>query len=304
MSAAEKARVLLFVGVVALIYLGAAGSIFNYIRGRKQAAWKAAVFVGLAAIGLLCMAYGYFIEPNWLQVTQITIPSSKIPSGITPIRIAHISDLHSDPRPRLEEELADAIEKQHPDVIVFTGDSINSREGLPVFRAFLSRLSRAAPTFVVKGNWDAWYWNDLALFEGTGAHHLDGKAESLEIEGVSLWLSGLDVASESNLDEVLRSAPPKAFTVFLHHYPDMIEEVADRSVDLYCAGHTHGGQVAVPLYGALVTFSRFGKRYEAGLYREKDTTLYVNRGIGMEGGVPRVRFWSRPELTVIDLVPQ
>ena len=89
MSAAEKARVLLFVGVVALIYLGAAGSIFNYIRGRKQAAWKAAVFVGLAAIGLLCMAYGYFIEPNWLQVTQITIPSSKIPSGITPIRIAH-----------------------------------------------------------------------------------------------------------------------------------------------------------------------------------------------------------------------
>jgi len=59
----------------------------------------------------------------------------------------------------------------------------------------------------------------------------------------------------------------------------------------------------MPLYGALVTFSRFGKRFEAGLYREKDTMLYVNRGIGMEGGVPRVRFWSRPELTVIELVP-
>jgi predicted MPP superfamily phosphohydrolase len=84
----------------------------------------------------------------------------------------------------------------------------------------------------------------------------------------------------------------------------MIQEVAERSVDLYCAGHTHGGQIAVPSYGALVTLSRFGKRYEAGLYREKSTTLYVNRGIGMEGGVPRVRFWSRPELTVIDLVPR
>jgi uncharacterized protein len=73
---------------------------------------------------------------------------------------------------------------------------------------------------------------------------------------------------------------------------------------LYCTGHTHGGQVALPWYGALVTFARFGKRYEAGLYHEGDTWMYVNRGIGMTGGwPPRVRFGSRPELTVIDIRP-
>ena len=62
--------------------------------------------------------------------------------------------------------------------------------------------------------------------------------------------------------------------------------------------------MALPFYGALITLSRFGKRFEAGLYRVEETRLYVNRGVGMEGGrAPRVRFFARPELTVIDLVP-
>jgi len=75
-------------------------------------------------------------------------------------------------------------------------------------------------------------------------------------------------------------------------------------VDLYCAGHTHGGQVALPFYGALVTFSKYGKRFETGLYRVGETRLYVSRGIGMEGGkIPRVRFCSRPEVTVIEIHP-
>lgn len=69
-------------------------------------------------------------------------------------------------------------------------------------------------------------------------------------------------------------------------------------------GTPTGGQVALPFYGALVTLSRFGKRYEAGLYRVHDTWLYVNRGLGMEGGwAPRVRFCARPEITVIELAP-
>jgi len=100
------------------------------------------------------------------------------------------------------------------------------------------------------------------------------------------------------------SIPPGEFSLLLYHYPDILGEAATRHIDLYCAGHTHGGQVALPLYGALVTLSQFGKRYEAGLYRQTETWMYVNRGIGMEGGyAPRVRFWSAPELTVIDISP-
>jgi predicted MPP superfamily phosphohydrolase len=73
-------------------------------------------------------------------------------------------------------------------------------------------------------------------------------------------------------------------------------------VDPYLAGHTHGGQVALPFYGALATLSAFGKEFESGLHRVADTWEYTNRGIGMEGGAaPRMRFAARPEVTVIEV---
>ena len=82
--------------------------------------------------------------------------------------------------------------------------------------------------------------------------------------------------------------------------PDAVET----GVDLYLAGHTHGGQLRLPLFGALVTSSDFWKRYEAGRYREGQTTLYVSRGLGMEGlGAPRARFLAPPEIVVWDLHP-
>jgi predicted MPP superfamily phosphohydrolase len=95
------------------------------------------------------------------------------------------------------------------------------------------------------------------------------------------------------------------FRLFLYHFPDAVEEASAANIDLYLAGHTHGGQVRLPFYGALITFSRYDKRYEAGLYRLGAATMYVNRGIGMEGGkAPRVRFLDRPEITVIDVAPK
>jgi predicted MPP superfamily phosphohydrolase len=82
-----------------------------------------------------------------------------------------------------------------------------------------------------------------------------------------------------------------------------MEDAVRAHFDLYLAGHTHGGQIALPFYGALITYSRYDKKYEAGLYREGSTTLYVNRGLGLaHEPMPEARFWARPEVTVIDLV--
>ena len=114
----------------------------------------------------------------------------------------------------------------------------------------------------------------------------------------------MPVGLKAGIDTALDRVPADAFTILLYHYPDEVERARKRRVDLYCAGHTHGGQVALPLYGALLTLSRSGKKYEAGLYRVGETWLYVNRGIGMEGSSPRVRFCARPEVTVILLEPE
>lgn len=308
----EDFVLLLFLATVAAVYLLAALAVARIILHRfgRLAAPSGLqlrmqrIVLALAVAGIACMAYGYFIEPYWLSVTRVRIVSAKLPQGTRPIRLVHISDLHSDPQPRLEEELPDAIAAERPDLIVFTGDSLNSPAGLPVLRNCLTRLAQVAPTFVVKGNWDAWFWQGQNLFAGTGVRELKNEALKFEAGGASLWIAGVPVGGEHKLDETFAALPPEAFTVFLHHYPDLINEVAAKKLDLYCAGHTHGGQVALPLYGALVTLSKFGKRYESGLYRVGETHLYVNRGIGMEGGpAPRVRFWARPEITVIEIAP-
>jgi predicted MPP superfamily phosphohydrolase len=314
----EKIRLGLFVGAVLAVYAAAlvvgvhaAGRALQRRRGltpqplgRTTRRVRAAVLT-LALAGTGCAAYARLIEPTWLDVTHVSVESDKLPRGIRPIRLVHISDVHSDPVARLEDRLPGAIAAERPDLIVFTGDSINSPEGLANFRGLMTRLAAVAPTYAVRGNWDTRQWGRIDLFGGTGAVELENQAVRVALDGGrALWLVGLDADSGDQIESALGRVPAGALTVLLHHYPEEIDRVAAAGADLFCAGHTHGGQVALPFYGALITMSRTGKRYEAGLYREGRTWLYVNRGIGMEGGVaPRIRFFARPEVTVIELRP-
>ena len=305
---------MVFIGLLVAVYVLAAGTIVRWIRHRISGPqppfprWSRRVrrvALCLAAAGIPCLAYGWLVEPYWPEVAHVRIEMPDLPAGTAPIRIAQIADVHSDPTERLEGRLPDILAREHPDLIVFTGDAINSREGLPIFRRCLARIAAIAPTYAVRGNWDSWYFAEVDLFGGTGAQELEAEAVPVSIRGAVLWLGGIAVGRESRLEDVLATIPRGAPAVLLYHYPDLIERVRGHGIDLYCASHTHGGQVAIPFYGALVTFSRFGKKYESGLFHEAGTNLYVNRGIGMEGGpVPRVRFWARPEITVFDLVPK
>lgn len=271
------------------------------IRNRMRPA-----LLALLACGALCAAYGWFVEPYWPQVTRARIVTPRLAPGTTPIRVVLLSDLHCDPKPRLEERLPDLVAAQRPDVIVYTGDSINSVRALPIFRSCMTRLANVAPTFAVRGNWDVWYWHDVELFEGTGVRELDGDSVSVDVRGTSVWIGGVAVRHEDRAPALLAGIPGNGPALFLYHYPypDVVPEAERGRLDLQCAGHTHGGQVALPWYGALITLSKYGKRYEAGLYPVGASHLYVNRGIGLEGGgAPRVRFFARPEITVVELVP-
>jgi uncharacterized protein len=313
MLPSEAVRVSLFVSSVFAVYFAAGALVLKSARRRfstraapptpRETKARRVIFA-LAALGSLCIAYGTFVEPYWLEVTRTRVESPKIRAGSGSVRIALVSDLHSDPKPRLEERLPQAIAAEKPDLIAFTGDSINSPKSLPVFKICMERLAAVAPVFAVRGNWDAEKWRDIDLFGGTGALELNGIPVHLTVRGVGLTIVGLPLGSHHPTGELLGKLPPKDFTIFLYHTPDRIFEAARSKLDLYLAGHTHGGQVALPFYGALVTASRFGKRFEAGLYRVDHTWLYVNRGIGMEGNFsPRVRFCARPEVTIIEVWP-
>jgi predicted MPP superfamily phosphohydrolase len=114
-------------------------------------------------------------------------------------------------------------------------------------------------------------------------------------------LCGAPYDEPERIAECLR-ANPEGFRLVAYHTPDLVEELAPLEPDLYLAGHTHGGQVRMPFYGALLTMSRFDKKYEMGLHTVGGTSLFVSRGIGFEPRMPRIRFLCRPEIAVIDVV--
>ena len=183
--------------------------------------------------------------------------------------------------------------------VLLTGDYLNTdASGAENALRFIAQeITAPGGMFAIAGNWDAREWSRaMPILADEGVQRVDGEMVALLVNGVNLRLFG-------GLGKVLQhERPGRSFDILLEHTPDLIEEAAG-IVDLYLCGHTHGGQVRVPLLGAVVTLSKFWKRYEMGLYTVNGTTLYVNRGIGMEGGTaPRVRFLAPPEIAVLDIV--
>jgi uncharacterized protein len=257
----------------------------------------------VALLGVGCMLYGYFIEPNWVEVNGMTLRSAKLKD--TGFRIVQITDLHCDWAIRNEEKMVRIINDLEPDLIVATGDFLNHSQGLPHLRDSLARLTAPLGKFAVTGNQDLRWLPRFDLLEGTGFRWLDGETALVTKGAESIGMAGIGFARSTPRMDPIQALPADRFNVFLFHTPDLIEETSGPGVDLYLCGHTHGGQVVLPWYGALITFSKFGKKYESGRYRAGETTLYVNRGLGLEPRPgPQVRFLARPEIAVFDILPE
>jgi predicted MPP superfamily phosphohydrolase len=301
----------IFLSAVATVYVLEASLLVRFVSGKlagkrigvRLLSKPAILLHSLALLGIVCLLYSYFIEPYWIDVRTVTVATEKFKN--TSLRIVQISDLHCDRTLRNEKKMVDIVNSLTPDIVVFTGDALNSPEALQTFREVMGKLKAGIGKYAVRGNFDVWYWKDLNLFAKTGFKVLDKETVRLSKNGETFSITGLSCEYLRKGNYVFESVPGDGYSIFLCHYPDLIEGVKGANVDLYLAGHTHGGQVAVPFYGALITLSKYGKRYESGKYVVGKTILYVNRGIGMEGGAaPRIRFWSRPEITVFDITPK
>ncbi|MHC4475071.1 MAG: metallophosphoesterase [Planctomycetota bacterium] len=310
MATSELIAALLFVAVIFAVYcfelVLVAVFAYNKLKGRKTSnilRRKYALFVhALAIIGMFCFVYGYFIEPYWIEVNIIPIHTEKLAN--TSFRIVHFSDTHCDKKIINEDKLVELVRSLKPDVVVFTGDALNTGAALPLFKDTMSNLNAALAKLAVHGNFDINSWSDLDLYGGTGFQLLDQKTVTLEKDGEKIALSGLGCQHHYRFRGLLEDVNEDLFSVFLYHFSDLVEDLGGLNVDLYLCGHTHGGQVVLPFYGALITLSKFGKKYESGMYKVNDTIVYVNRGIGLEvHPAPKVRFLARPEITVFDIKP-
>ena len=299
----------LILGIIILVYSVEILLFLRFIinktkhkKGKPELSGKKTLFIHFVAItGILCFLYGYFIEPYWIEVKNVDILTNKFKN--TTLKIVQISDLHTYINTKDKNDLATIINPLKPDIIVFTGDTLSKIQALPLFKNTMKRLKADIGKYAVLGNYDIWNWHYLDLFGNTGFKLLNEENIRLKKRGEVFYISGLTCAYPDKYYDVLKNIPKNVYSVFLYHYPDLIESLKSLNVDLYLAGHTHGGQVALPFYGALVTLSEYGKKYESGQYKVGKTILYVNRGIGTEAGAP-VRFWARPEITVFNIRPK
>lgn len=268
---------------------------------------------GLQCIGTALVLYSFWYEPHRLTVTRQTLQSPKL--GFTrPLRVLHLGDLHVErltPRERAVTRLARELE---PDVILFSGDFLNlsyTQDELAHqhARSVLAEWRAPKGVYVVSGSPAV---DPHAIVEKlVGALPnlvwLRDETATLEHEGKTIEIVGLHCTHRPFLDgptltRVLNGADRERFRILLYHSPDLAPEASAAGIDLQLSGHTHGGQVRFPLYGALYASSLYGKRFEVGRKQVGALTLYVTRGIGLEGcGAPRVRFNCPPEIILWEL---
>lgn len=261
---------------------------------------------------MLCVSFGFlmagtyslFIEPFRLEVVHKAIPLVQFPRGDAPLRVVVIADLQTAFFGPVERKVPKLVEDLRPDLILLAGDyatmGLDCSEQIESARYVFSRIRAPGGIFAVSSDSESLEVRKRIL-AGLPITYLENEHRKLRVGGREIYIVGL-LNERPRPDEAFREIPEDSFRILLLHNPDRIQLIGKHRVDLAVAGHTHGGQIKLPLLGPLITFCSLDREYVSGLSEYKGTPLYVSRGIGMEGGfAPRVRFLCRPELTLLEL---
>lgn len=278
--------------------------------------------LGLAALPFASMLYGITRGKYNYKVKDLNLDFPNLPTAFHNFKIVQISDIHSGSFDSVEDVQrgVDMINAQNPDVVLFTGDLVNSdsREVIPFIEVF---KSIKAPVYSVLGNHDYSHYNRWeskeAMYENAALmdvyqrqmnfellkneHRIFEKdGEEIALIGVENWGQGF--SQQGDLDKALAGVDTNLFKILMSHDPTHWDEKTiphKTKVDLTLAGHTHGMQFGVDIPGFKWSPSAFRYKRWSGLYEQASQYLYVNRGFGFIGFPGRVGMW--PEITAITL---
>ncbi len=261
----------------------------------KRLRWLIIIGCGLSLI------FYMVFQVNSIAVTKYNIPIENLPSSFEGFTILHLTDLHSKEYGENQKRLLDLIDRNKFDIIVITGDIIDKNN--PDINSAVSLINGlTVPVFFVPGNheWLSGYdirdpliSLNVQILENDNYKFIRGDDH--------IWIIGVDdpYLGKDNLDLALEGIDYTSSRLLLAHDPTILQSAVNM-VDLVMAGHTHGGQIRLPVIGGLfVPGQGFFPQYDYGLYYEESTFMVINGGLG-ESVLP-IRFFNRPEIVLITL---
>jgi hypothetical protein len=279
------------------------------------------VVVVLVAAALA--AWTFWWEPSSLTVRRVELSVPRWPAGLRGLKVALLTDLHVGSPYMTTGKLRRVVERtngERPDLVLLLGDFViggkrdeGGKGGGVVGGTFvepepiaaeLKNLRAPLGVFAVLGNHDWWYDGERVTraLEGAGLVVLENRAVRVGAEGRGLWLAGVaDLwTRRPDIEGTLKQADTDEPVLLFTHNPDLFPEVPER-VSLTLGGHTHGGQVNLPIVGRAVVPSRYGRRYAFGHVVEGGRHLYVGGGVGTS--IIPARFRVPPEVLILTLGP-
>jgi len=278
--------------------------------GRKRNGKRLALAIAVAAV---CLSGFIYWQNNHLVTTAIRYVHPGLPDSFEDYTIVHVSDLHNKSFGANQKRLVRATGRANPDLIVITGDLIDSkRTDIGAAMSYIEQAAALAPTYYVTGNHEKWSGVYAELSERlleAGVVIMDDRRAELAKDGDTIELLGLKdpaftpAISDRDLERKLAALRPSQSdkpALLLSHRPEKLQLYANAGIDLVFSGHAHGGQFRIPFVGGLIAPDQgLFPRYTSGLHTEGDTSMIVSRGLG--NSIIPVRIWNRPELVVVTL---
>lgn len=282
----------------------------NKIDSQKKLSKKKSWKKRLVILFVIMIVFGIFFwfENHHLVASEYDIVSEKVGADLDGYRIVQISDLHNALFGNANEKLIVKIIEEKPDIIVITGDIVDSNHTrMEVALSFVEAAARICPVYYVTGNHEYWLLKteQQRLFSGitnAGATLLYNEGIVIEQGADKFVLLGLDDQDlmTDKLGVLMSQVKEDQLSLLLAHEPQYIDHYAEFGVDVVMAGHAHGGQFRLPFIGAVVAPDQgFHPTYTQGLYEEKDTKMIVSRGLG--NSVIPVRLFNDPEIVTVTL---
>ena len=281
--------------------------------------WNKKHWLCVIAICLVVISVWILLGNTKLEITEYFVASARIPVPFDGFEIAQISDLHNAEFGDENKDLLVLLSQIKPDVIVLTGDLIDSRHtDIEIALDFAGKAVQIAPVYYVTGNHEARVPEYEQLKTGLtdlGVTVLENQKIQITKDGESITLMGIQDPSfrtdylfgdaESVSRQAITSLQNESdgFTVLLSHRPELFDLYVDTGVDLVFSGYAHGGQFRLPAVGGLVAPNQgFFPKYDAGQFIEENTTMVVSRGVG--NSIIPFRINNPPEIVVVELKRQ